>query len=357
MLAWFHHAFAVAELSMNQQSISIIIPTYNRATLVVRAVQSVLAQTVDGDEVIVVDDGSTDNTREVLAPFQNRIRYIWTKNAGCGAARNRGIREARNPLVAFHDSDDEWLPHKLTLQRALMRERPDVLYCFSDFAASSRDNQVHHRYLRNWNHDVRPWDEIVGPGITYSSMAPLPSEMGDFSVHIGSLYLDGINACHVPTFTVMIRREEAGEALHFSEDLPILEDWECFSRLAQKGLAAYLDCETAIQHGHSGPRITNASNLQRITSQLIILARVYGIDDVFLAEHGKVYWQTVNDLRRRRISALLMNQDAHTAKAEIRLMDKCPWHYRVAAFMPALLLNILVDIRKRVHIPRFVFPG
>lgn len=157
---------------MGPQKVSIIIPTYNRAALVVRAVQSVLAQTEDGDEVIVIDDGSIDNTREVLAPFQDRIRYIRTKNAGCGAARNRGVREARNLLVAFYDSDDEWLLHKLILQRKRMRERTDILYCFSDFAASSRDNQVHHRYLRNWNHDVRLWDEIVGSGITYSSIAP-----------------------------------------------------------------------------------------------------------------------------------------------------------------------------------------
>ena len=114
-------------------SVSIVIPTYNRAHLVSRAVNSALQQCAPGDEVIVVDDGSTDSTGIVLAEFGERIRYIRKENGGAGAARNRGIREARNPLVAFLDSDDEWMPGKIELQRQFMQARPDVLFCFSDF--------------------------------------------------------------------------------------------------------------------------------------------------------------------------------------------------------------------------------
>lgn len=99
-------------------TVSVIIPTYNRAHLVGRAIQSGLNQTYQDFEIIVVDDGSTDNTEEVVKSFNDpRIRYIMhEKNRGGSAARNTGVRAARGKYIAFLDSDDEWLPHKLWKQ-------------------------------------------------------------------------------------------------------------------------------------------------------------------------------------------------------------------------------------------------
>ncbi|GAB4509856.1 MAG: hypothetical protein Tsb0026_10790 [Sulfuricaulis sp.] len=132
--------------------------------------------------------------------------------------------------------------------------------------------------------------------------------------------------------------------MHFSEDIPILEDWECFSLLARKGQAAYMDCETAIQYGHTGPRITNASQLQRVTSHLVVLSRVYGADNGFMAQHGQAYQEIVDELRYKRIHALLRNHDIVTARKEIQSMEKCSWRYRVAVFLPVPLLDIFLDI-------------
>src|SRR5262245_52606721 len=117
---------------MSALGVSVIIPTYNRAVLVRRAVDNVLSQATADAEIIVVDDGSTDNTRALLAPYEGRIRLLAGRHAGAGAARNLGIRQATRPLIAFLDSDDEWMPDKLALQRSLMEKRPDVLFCFSD---------------------------------------------------------------------------------------------------------------------------------------------------------------------------------------------------------------------------------
>jgi glycosyltransferase involved in cell wall biosynthesis len=105
---------------------SVIIPTFNRERLVARAVESVLAQTLPPDEVIVIDDGSTDGTHDALAVFGNRIRYIFQPNAGVSAARNHGLREATGRYVGFLDSDDEWLPHKLERQVAFLESHPEI---------------------------------------------------------------------------------------------------------------------------------------------------------------------------------------------------------------------------------------
>lgn len=101
---------------MLMPKISVIIPTYNRAPFVTEAIDSVLAQTFRDYELIVVDDGSTDNTKDVLLPYGERIRYIYQPNSGVGAARNAGIRCAVGEWLAFLDSDDLWLPEYLSCQ-------------------------------------------------------------------------------------------------------------------------------------------------------------------------------------------------------------------------------------------------
>lgn len=102
--------------------ISVIIPTYNRAPYLRDALESIFRQTFKDHEIIVVDDGSTDDTKQVLAPFMDRIRYLYQENRGEAAARNRGIGESRGEWIAFLDSDDMWEPHALeTLLRAARR--------------------------------------------------------------------------------------------------------------------------------------------------------------------------------------------------------------------------------------------
>lgn len=107
--------------------VSVIIPTYNRAHCVGEAIESVLNQTFRDFEVIVVDDGSTDNTPEVLAAFGNRIRVIGQENSGVSAARNAGIKAARGNWVAFLDSDDIWEPDKLSVQMRDVAAHPQVI--------------------------------------------------------------------------------------------------------------------------------------------------------------------------------------------------------------------------------------
>ncbi|MBX3464651.1 MAG: glycosyltransferase family 2 protein [Planctomycetes bacterium] len=118
-------------------AVSVVIPTFNRARLLPRAIDSVLAQTLPAAEVIVVDDGSTDDTADVIAGYGDRVRYLQQPNAGVSAARNKGIRAARHELIAFLDSDDYWRPGKLAAQVPLMRD-PRVSVCFTNRTWQSR---------------------------------------------------------------------------------------------------------------------------------------------------------------------------------------------------------------------------
>jgi glycosyltransferase involved in cell wall biosynthesis len=105
---------------------SVVVPTYNRAELLPDALRSVFEQGCEGVEVIVVDDGSTDETREAVARFGPSVRYVYQKNRGPSAAKNRGIALARGEFVSFLDSDDVWLPGKMRLERELFAEHAEA---------------------------------------------------------------------------------------------------------------------------------------------------------------------------------------------------------------------------------------
>ena len=102
-------------------NLSVIIPTYNRADLLIRALKSVENQTQPADEVIIVDDGSTDNTQELLLRNFPQFQALSQPRKGVSAARNLGISNAKNQWIAFLDSDDEWLPNKLSIQMEALK--------------------------------------------------------------------------------------------------------------------------------------------------------------------------------------------------------------------------------------------
>ena len=116
----------MAKISSNPL-VSVIIPTYNRGWILKEAIDSVLAQDFEDFELIVVDDGSTDNTREILDTYGQDIIVLQQANKGVSAARNRGIAEAGGQLVAFLDSDDRWLPRKLSRQVDFFNLNPDAV--------------------------------------------------------------------------------------------------------------------------------------------------------------------------------------------------------------------------------------
>ena len=152
--------------------ISVVIPTYERADLLPRAVRSVIAQTWQDWECIVVDDGSTDGTAAVLEALvaeDARVSYVRRGNGGQGAARNTGIARATGDLIAFLDSDDEWLPEKLARQAAALAVRPDADFCFTADLVAHPDGRVEERRYPGIAPDRLSWMKLASIGVSVPS--------------------------------------------------------------------------------------------------------------------------------------------------------------------------------------------
>ena len=182
-------------------TISAIIPTYNRASVILRSLGSVLAQTTPVTEAIVVDDGSTDNTRETLAPYLDWIRYIYQENTGVSAARNRGAREARGEWLAFLDSDDEWLPRKIECQLEAVQAEPQAILVYGGVRVREPDGS-----------------EREARGI--------PSSEVVVALRSGTVFMPSV---------AMVRRDVFLQAGGFDESLSLGEDWDLWLRLKGKG--------------------------------------------------------------------------------------------------------------------------
>lgn len=114
------------DMEMDRPLVSVIIPVYNGGSYLAEAIESVLTQTYTGTEIIVIDDGSTDGSPEIVRKFSPVVKYYYQSNAGTGAARNHGIEVARGSFFAFLDADDLWLQDKLSLQIAAFQDKSGV---------------------------------------------------------------------------------------------------------------------------------------------------------------------------------------------------------------------------------------
>jgi glycosyltransferase involved in cell wall biosynthesis len=185
--------------------VSVILPTYNRGDLIGRAIQSVLAQTYRDFELIIVDDGSTDNTEEVVRTFDDRcIRYLkYPKNRGVAAARNTGIKMAGGSYIAFQDSDDEWLPPKLEKQMAL-------------FDQDKEGNLGMVLCERLWIRGHRQVRE-----------APRADQLNYKKL------LSYLGAYVVATPQYLLKRDVTEPELYFDENLRAYEDWDFMVRISR----------------------------------------------------------------------------------------------------------------------------
>jgi glycosyltransferase involved in cell wall biosynthesis len=266
--------------------ISVIIPVYNRAAIIKECLVSVFAQTYEDYEVIVIDDGSTDNLNDVLQPYMSRIRFFRVGNCGAACARNLGLREARGEFIAWLDSDDRWFPFKLEVEKKILDKLPrNVAFVHSDFSCFTDKNvRVAYSYMREYFFTLDTYkltNDMLYPargtlremGIVVDSVPPgTRVYRGDVSgkVILGPMFL---------TSSILIRRECLTAIGFFDESLRTGEDYALLSRVARKYEVAYLDFPTLDYRRFHSDQLSSQKMELETNKILLKVATELGLND------------------------------------------------------------------------------
>lgn len=317
-------------MSSNDPFVSIIIPAYNAAGYLKEAVDSALSQTYKNCEVVVVDDGSTDGTKNVLGSHvaDGRIKYIYQPNKGLASARNTGIRAAKGEFIALLDADDVFLPAKVGEQISALESRPDFGVCYSDLlhftdppatratamrAGTEPRKFYHHRY-------GYPSGDILAPLLRRQFINPL---------------------------AVLARKSIFEEYGYFDENLRRSEDWDLWLRWAHAGVKFYYLAKPLAYY-----RMRGVGNLSSIESEPAMKDKNL---ELFIR-----FGKTLSDaeLQKYEYSKILKNLQLKAAFAYLMVGDKSaavqrlgglPVFWRsVIAILPGSAWRTLLAFLRRV---------
>ena len=211
--------------------VSVIIPTFNRAWAVGKAIDSVLAQDYPNVELIVVDDGSIDQTGAMLSAYKGALLSIHQPNQGVSAARNRGVTAAAGDLIAFLDSDDYWLPGKLSEQVAFFNAHSEALIC-----------QTEEIWIRNGCR--------VNPGRRHQKAA-------------GDIFIPSLALCLVSPSAVMVKKTLFTEIGGFDEDLPACEDYDLWLRVSSRYPVHLIEKPLIVKQGGHPDQLSRQPGLDK----------------------------------------------------------------------------------------------
>jgi len=299
--------------------VSVVIPAFHAATFIRRTIDSVLAQSYRDFEVIVVDDGSPDNTSEVAGSYGARVRCIRQANAGDAAARNAGIAAADGPWIAFLDHDDEWLPAKLERQMHLLAEHPHLRWCCTN------------RYETDGSRRTA----VGAPEIIDEALAG----RGYFEDFFPA-YVRGV--CPIITSALIVHREVFAQVGLFDTRYPRASDLDMRWRIAyQFPPIGYLSEPLALCHLNVQDTVTQRLSLaskrgdeaRRLIAEHLDLARRHGRIEVFTPVAART-------LRTCLVTAIYHGCKADARETVRQFPDLLPRRWRWAAYALTVLPRV-----------------
>ena len=276
--------------------VSIVIPTYNRSDYIVDTVNSVFAQGMQDFELIIINDGSTDDTEEKLAPFMDRIVYKKTPNRGMAASRNEGMLLAQGEYIACLDDDDLYYPYKLEIQAAILDQHQDIGLVYSEFSGFDNHDYFDRWHLKTYHSSAYKrggltYDTIFGkkikisnyPDVTRALMSE-PEDWHDHYVYFGNIYESYLMNTIVFTNSIMFRRSVLEKSGLQNSYYGYFHDLEFVLRICKYFDVAFIDIPTYKLRYHEnqvsttqGPRSTqNAIKKQR---NLLNVTKKYALYD------------------------------------------------------------------------------
>jgi len=331
---------------MSADLVSVVIPTFNRAYCLGQALDSVFSQTHQNLEVLLVDDGSTDDTRALLERHwaaEPRLRYLYQANAGVSAARNHGLREARGDYIALLDSDDTWMPWKLAAQLACLNAFPEAGMIWTDMQAVDPDGQVLYPMFLRRMYTAYRWfsaEQLFSAERRLASLMPdVPPDLSDAVVRCGDVFSPMLMGNLVHTSTVLLRRSRYEKVRQFDESMKTGEDYDFHLRTCREGPVAFLDaaliryqCGRADQLSRPGLVMQIAQNF------LLTVERTLERDRARVSLPDWMIARSLADGHRWLGETALYQGDRQQAKAHLAAsLRRYPWQPRTALLLASAL--------------------
>jgi len=337
--------------------VSVVIPTYNRANLVTEAIESVCQQTYAPIEVIVVDDGSTDDTERVLQPYLPSIRYIKQPNGGVASARNTAMQLAEGDYIAWLDADDLFEPDKIKLQIYFLEAHPEVVAVSCDFSAFDQQGVIEASHIGSYYGAVArahgEFTQLYGSEVAAPWMVSTDCQEKEkwtfVRCYVGHIYekLMWGNFVHPPT--IMMRREAIAQTGTLDTSLLYGTEYEYFIRLSRLGPVAYIHMPL-LKYRYGEGKLSSDKNLTKLFVDISrVLEKVIADDPKFYAENqsamnrrlGEVYVKTARELafdhKMRSLRYLLKALSVHYCTCSLPI-----------ALIKILTPRSLLDFRRRL---------
>ena len=249
-------------MTIRAGEVSVVVPTFDRASVLPRALDSVIEQTRLPAEVIVVDDGSTDATAELVESRFPGVRLLRQENRGVSAARNRGIEASRGEWIALLDSDDEWRPRKLEMQLSALEAQPDLRICHTDEIWIRQGRRVNPRQIH--------------------------------AKHGGWIFEHCLPLCAMSPSSIVIHRSIFEAVGMFNEALPACEDYDLWLRICSRYPVLYLDEPLVVKYGGHEDQLSS---------------RIWGLDRFRIQALEKVLCDgSLSDDDRESAAAMLLQK-------------------------------------------------
>jgi glycosyltransferase involved in cell wall biosynthesis len=271
-------------MEMQRAMVSVVIPVYNNEPYIAAAVKSVLSQTLPPEEIIVVDDGSTDGTAAALKSFGNSIKYVYQQNRGEPSARNTGIRESTSEYIAFLDGDDLWRANKLELQMEYLHKHPNCALVYTDMSTFDENG-------------------IIDASVKDRLQVPLPS---------GHIFAALFKTALFGSGSVVFRKACIDSVGYFDEELLVGSDYEMWLRIARHFELGAVD-QPLLMYRHHAAMSTRGIGLKMckgVPWEVTVLGKIL-----------RLYPETMDELGMSTVNRRMARPYAGLAQTSFRRSD------------------------------------
>lgn len=329
--------------------LSVVVPTYNAAKTIASTLDSILAQELAPVDIIVVDDGSKDNTRDVLGPYADRVRLVFQQNSGVSAARNRGVAEAQGDWVAFCDADDLFHHDKLTIVGSAIEAVPDAALVFHDFW-SIEENRVVDARSTHSKYSMFPLFKELD--LTMSEILPdrrvVATISKDFPIveaWLGRPFRWLMLGNVLMPSTVSVRKSTFLAAGGFDRDFRYAEDTEFFLRFAKQ--TEFLWIDAALTGYRRAPGTLLTGNMMATMKNAMRAVVKHCVEDELVMRADPIWVRSALARRYARLAYFCLSElqlsDARSNALNALRYDPISaraWGVLVAALLPTRLLRV-----------------